>query len=548
MSAVAGSFPWSKSYSKDGLKYDYATGWHKPRATGWQKDAANNKQVYTRTLYSPDGTKHRIKVYGDYNKKTGVLKSTNKDGMFYEAGEVSDIDKMLAVAEHAFASERKDAVEGCGHIAKLEFAMENDGYNTGVMRVTFKDQVTGSDSDICLFFNVPPAVYGTLKHHALHKTTCGYYNARGGQQQRHLLGVEFWNLVRIRGRAYGAKFPFSYEKKAEGKIVRHSKRRIVSLTQDMVRVLAANGNGKTDFFLRMSRVLKPNDKVEVVVTDEEIAALIDELDRQNAEKIKPGGFAVMESASGYDSEGNAIDASTAVRKGMSYSATRVEDTMASEDNDSESSNKKALKSLRRQLGEKLYDDLKSRVKDYTSSDEFEGAVAAYMADGMTAAEARRKVLQNWRSSNDPVAQAIDINKSKTEDKIKDSLWIDTPEKVSNILYGKKVYSGFVQNELPAKNAGQYTGVVWTPQKLIDFANPTIPGNIDLEHASAYKALIKAKDWVGAFKFLKDHGFRYDYVKHPWSKDTDSNGRHYRENVETYRRIKYAGKDDRLVLD
>ena len=79
-----------------------------------------------------------------------------------------------------------------------------------------------------------------------------------------------------------------------------------------------------------------------------------------------------------------------------------------------------------------------------------------------------------------------------------------------------------------------TAVLWTPQMLKDFANPTVPGNISLKDAPAYKAYIKAKDWQGALNFLKGHTFRYDYVK--------NNGE------KVYRNVAYAGGNDKLATE
>lgn len=515
MPAKAGMFPWNRSYSQNGLDYDYLSGWHQPRKSGWQKRSADKDHVFTRTLYSPDGTKHRVKVYGTQDKETGIMKPTYHDNIGYHADNMSNLDEMLAAAEHAFSGKHKDKVEGIGHITLLEYAMENDHTRTGILRVSFLN------GDVCLFFNVPPAVYGTLKHHAVHKSTAGSYRSHGEIRQRHLLGVEFWNLVRIRGHRYGAKFPFSYEHKAEGKIVRHGNRRIVTLTPDIAQAIMAS-DPKSDFHIRMARNLKPDTKVQVVLTDEEFAQYAEELRRISNEKsVNQGGYYTMTSSSVYDENDNKISVSAAVGQGSDYAAEYTAGKSIPEEE----------RSIRSKLGEYLHNELKTKITNFMNSNIAQAAIKAYEADGMSEEQARSTFLREWYQNTDvPWAKGIDQRTGKP----KVSLSPTETEALARVVLGKNMLRTWYQANMPAKEGTQYTRVVWTPQMLKDFANPTVPGNISLKDAPRYKAFIKAKDWEGALNFLQNHTFRYDYVK--------GNGE------KVYRNIAYAGSDDILGLE
>lgn len=520
MPAEAGMFPWRRSYSQNGLDYDYLSGWHKPRKPGWQKRSADKGHVFTRTLYSPDGTKHRVKVYGVQDKETGRMRPTFHDSIWYRADESTNMDELIASAEHAFSGKNTDEVNGVGHIAKLEYAMENDATHTGVMRVTFRDQVTGADSDICLFFNVPPAVYGTLKCHALRKSTSGYYRARGEIRQRHLLGVEFWNLVRVRGYKHNARYPFTYERKAEGKIVKRGNRRIVKITPEIARVIIAT-NPESDFHIRMKNVLKPNTEVQVVLSDEEFEKYAKELDAIQAEAGEGGGYYRVTGSSAYDENDNAVSMGTAVGQGLDVSGDYI---------GAESSPKTSFRS---KLGEAMYKNLKDKTTELMQSDEVQAGVAMQEALGASERTAIRETLNNLYQNDDTGEyqwlKAVDKNTGK----VKHSLYEDTVDKLGRAVLGNNGLRQLYQDVYPAKEGVTYTRVVWTPQMLEDFANPKVPGNISVKDAKKYGALVRARDWQGAFDFLRSHGDTFEYIK--------------KDGKKGYKYLKYINDDDILKV-
>lgn len=61
---------------------------------------------------------------------------------------------------------------------------------------------------ICCFFNVPARVVALLFSYAEHNTLAPR-SAKNGKP-RHALGVEFWNLIRVRGTQHATRYPFEY--------------------------------------------------------------------------------------------------------------------------------------------------------------------------------------------------------------------------------------------------------------------------------------------------------------------------------------------------
>lgn len=104
---------------------------------------------------------------------------------------------MIKYIKTGFQSKHSFKVEGCGHIKYLEY----DEYRM-LLRVTFWND------DICVYFRVPAAVAGELKVHA--ETKQEQWTENNGK--RHLLGIRFWDLVRIRTTVHGTRYRFIYTK------------------------------------------------------------------------------------------------------------------------------------------------------------------------------------------------------------------------------------------------------------------------------------------------------------------------------------------------
>lgn len=87
-----------------------------------------------------------------------------------------------------------------GHIIKLEYAVMYK-----ILRVTFKKPSKGGQ--IVAYMNVPNPVAGELLYLAESNQT--QISASSGTL-RHVLGMRFWDLIRIRGTIHGTRYPFEY--------------------------------------------------------------------------------------------------------------------------------------------------------------------------------------------------------------------------------------------------------------------------------------------------------------------------------------------------
>ena len=87
-----------------------------------------------------------------------------------------------------------------GHIIKLEYAVMYK-----ILRVTFKKPSKGGQ--VVAYMNVPNPVAGELLYLAESNQT--QISATSGTL-RHVLGMRFWDLIRIRGTIHGSRYPFEY--------------------------------------------------------------------------------------------------------------------------------------------------------------------------------------------------------------------------------------------------------------------------------------------------------------------------------------------------
>ena len=87
--------------------------------------------------------------------------------------------------------------EGCGHIADMEYSAYYQ-----LLKVHF---VKGDATVV--YFRVPSSVFGELYYLAMSKTT---QISSVDFTERHVLGIRFWDIVRIRGTLHGSRYRFEY--------------------------------------------------------------------------------------------------------------------------------------------------------------------------------------------------------------------------------------------------------------------------------------------------------------------------------------------------
>ena len=165
----------------------------------------------TKTVYDLNGKKQRISTY-DYDDYIGFHRNFQPDKEL-----INFANDVFNKSEDNKNPAKVYEANGCGHISYIEYAE-----NEMILRVTFWD------NSICLFFRVPTAVAGTLLHYAETGATCGTYKTGSKKgEKKHVLGVEFWNLVRIRGQIHGARYKFEYEQHSNGVYTQPGSHRIV---------------------------------------------------------------------------------------------------------------------------------------------------------------------------------------------------------------------------------------------------------------------------------------------------------------------------------
>lgn len=416
--AKAGLAPWNKDY-----EWELSSGWGYKRPEDWDKGITRRK----RKLHDTNGNVYDVYYYPDTDYHLGFS--------------ASDDQERLAIAQKAFDPNNPIHGEvisqkGCGHISLVEYAQKEH-----ILRVTFTN-----NGAVCVFFEVPTAVAGELIHLAKSKRT--------RHDGRHVLGVRFWDYIRIRGTQHGAKYPFAYESHGAGTIVQGMGRRAVKLTADNVIALFGN-NPSTLAKMQVLNDVNPDTEFTVVLSDAE---------------MKMYGDALSE----------------------------LQQTDASGYIEAEHSDKPLV-----QLAEALRAKVQDQIEEYKTDDAV--TLSAYEDDGLAPNKALMKALRE-NAELDPsgeIARLVNVISAKSGNAKPIQNYRQLKDFVRSV-YGKGVIKSWMQEHYPAEYARRFTGRVWKVQELIDLANPTVEGNIESRHAATYKKFIQAKDWQGALNYLKTH--------------------------------------------
>lgn len=121
----------------------------------------------------------------------GTLKSAQSLGDF--------IDYVFSKSSTKWDSVK--CVEG-SHILQMDYSQHYQ-----MLRVYFEKH-----GNVCVYFHVPATVYATLEALAESPTTRNDANG----VPRHLVGIYFWDLIRIRGTVSGSRYMFTYEQQGQG--------------------------------------------------------------------------------------------------------------------------------------------------------------------------------------------------------------------------------------------------------------------------------------------------------------------------------------------
>ena len=136
--------------------------------------------------------------YQDYMRFFRAATDAVKSDKYTETGKARDIKTPADYIDFAFGKNTKAPVieqEGVGHIAYMWYASRYQ-----VLKVQFVN-----NGSVVAYFRVPNTIVATLFDLAQTGTT--RYTENG---QRHLLGIYFWDLIRIRGTVHGSRYKFEY--------------------------------------------------------------------------------------------------------------------------------------------------------------------------------------------------------------------------------------------------------------------------------------------------------------------------------------------------
>lgn len=529
--AYTGDYPWKNvsdrtlsgrnrlKITRGNYEWDMTEGWHIKRPKGWVSKGKKSGTVSKVQVTAPDGRKVTVYKTEGYDDAIGFHSKNDEE--------------MLAYAYSAFDKENKSIglvfeQEGVGHISKLEYAQKEL-----VLRVTF------IDGTICVFFAVPRAVAGQLFHFAQTKTVA-YVDNKG--ISRHELGVTFWDLVRIRGHAHGAKYPFEYVSHgAKYKLTGDRKRYSIVLSdENMKRVL-----GERYF----TSNLKPGDTVTAILSQEEYdnvtehsSAVLGEKKRtivgKDNEFIREEGVSEDYYSGAYEtSKLGGID----VVLGTDYPRyLELQQKMITALSDAQKQREKELSGQTIDMSEKAKKEIWNKYLTLATTD-------------------KRYQTKSGDIDFDKVSDDVmsEIDKHISVNGVKDTEYADkrfkdyhqkvsvspsrvtvTPHQVfSSDKQALNDYLRFTamirRANNPSKYAADKVGQPWSIQRLKDMANPS-NGGVRKGHDEIYKKLINMQEYEAALNFLKKYKHREVY--------TDNNGKIYDLGYKPY-----AGQYDYLVL-
>lgn len=481
--------------SSGNQEWDLSEGWHAKRQRGWKGQGKKSGLVQKVQRTTPDG------------KTVTVYKTTGYDDTIGFHSHDEPDENALEYVMNAF--DKSDPShgpifeqEGCGHIAKIEYAQMQQ-----VLRVTFTN-----NGSICLFYRVPTAVAGELLNLAERKST--QLSAVDGTE-RHTLGIVFWDLVRIRGQRHGARYPFEYESRGRYKLTGSGKRYSVVLSDENIKkVLGGRFYG---------RELKPGETVTAILSEEEYARWQEEQhgqalggiqmksvnDKDTGEsQIEVGGV----EADFYDNHVSAAESGPGLEEILgAKDYARYLDLMQQMSH----AQSEAQAARAAELAGKTV-DLSEDAKKELWSKAYARALTDPELQGKSGKPSMQKITEYVMSQADKMVTGGNEDFADKRFKEYHQKASASPARVTvtphNVFAGDKaalndylrLTAVIRKADNPTKYAATYVGRPWTVSELIGFANPSVPGAISIEHAPLYKRLIAQNDYEAALNFLKNH--------------------------------------------
>lgn len=225
---------------KNNVKYSMSRGWYKTTDDDWDKEP---KPSDKRRIRLADGT--YTDVYDNGIKTYKISKGAITED-FIRFGQMQNDGDIADLIDH---SEFDFEIDGCGHIAHLAYSNANM-----LMKVDFQEQtdiVNGKERTwgapaTVYYMQVPSTVFGELYWLAESKVTQA---SPVTGEQRHALGIKFWDLVRVRGTVHDGRFPFTYGEVKAATVSSKSGKHISSVKKDVAadkHFAAKPKKGRTD--------------------------------------------------------------------------------------------------------------------------------------------------------------------------------------------------------------------------------------------------------------------------------------------------------------
>lgn len=258
MPARVGKAPWYTAatqsshgnYNTDGMVFSGDVGgWHAPRKKGWK----NSKNVV-----------HKQNITSSVDGKIYTIYKTSGYDDFIHFHDMGDDTDALDYAIKAFGKNALGKViesDGAGHIKHIAYAVREQ-----ILRVRF---AKGAD---CFFFRVPSAIGGMLVSIA-QKGPDLMQESTVDKTMRHTLGINFWNLVRVRGTVSSTRYPFAYGSGNVSGVTSSKKRYTVRLTPENIKVVLGN---------KYKGPLREGDLITTVLSEDEYKQYLKQAESQFA--------------------------------------------------------------------------------------------------------------------------------------------------------------------------------------------------------------------------------------------------------------------------
>lgn len=470
----AGPTPWAKKHwaasaidphEMEG-NWGLFQGWHRQNLAG-KEDVVEGVDRATKVWIDQHGNKQEVTYL--------------KSNMHFQGYSASNDATLAEFAEETFNPENNRPVltyEGCGHIKQLKYApMEN------ILAVTFE---SGTE---CTYFKVPDEVAFTLIHFAKSKATSGVhkYGSKAGQP-KHVLGMYFWKMIRVKHQRERSNYVWSY-----GNVASPHNKYKVDANRHMITTTAENVMGVFGTKDRYDAAVKLfggdkeallNRKVTVVLNDDEYIKL------QKNLLAKPG---------------ESIEDTLVQRKIKQFknSIKKTRDTRMHE-----------------QARELEAKHAENEDKRFDSSDMSANAINRNIAqDKELFADDSRRMGIDMRTGNvklslsKKTAFVRDPSNPGHSKRVPGETRYASPSKMARIMAGSfdedeqrknvQKYNKMINKELPAKQASRFTNAHMTKADLVKIANAekgTMYGN------PRYRAAVASGNYREAFNILKQEKF------------------------------------------